>query len=135
MPRITVNPDVESAGGFPVWAAATYRLRVDEVKEKTSGSGKAMLNVKLVPVDVVNDDKGNPISSPGSLYDNIMVEPVKGKSGGTFSFLRPFVESCGLVWGDFDTDQLQGRECTAKVVIGEYNGNERNEVARYLKAA
>ena len=134
MGRITVNPDVQGAGEFPVWAEQEVEFEVANVEERPSSTGQAMLNVTLQPTSAVLDEQGRELGKPGKLYDNIMVDPVATKNGGTVSFLRPFVEACGLAWSDFDTEQLQGAHLRAKVIIGEYNGRRRNEVGRYVKA-
>ncbi len=134
MGKITVNPDVQGAGEFPVWAEGEVDFEVTRIEERRSSKGQAMLNVELVPQGEVLDERGVAIEKPGRIFDNIMVDPVGTKNGGQVSFLRPFIEACGLTWGDFDTDQLQGAKVRAKVIIGEYNGRRRNEIGRYVKA-
>ena len=134
--RINVNSEVQSASGFPLWAPGKYGLRVKELESTTASTGKAQLKVRLEPVAEVLGEEGGPLSTPGTLVDYITVDPIQSKSGGMFSFLRAFVESAGLSWADFDTDELIGREVTAVVAIEPDNkGTNRNRVKRYVKAA
>lgn len=133
--RITVNPDVPSTGGFPVWAPGQYRLRITGLEEQTAKSGAAMLNVTHEPVDAVLDQKGGAIATAGKLFNRVLIEPVRSKDGErSFSFLRALVEGAGLDWQDFDTDELLGKEVLAHVKITQFEGNERNEIGRYIKA-
>ena len=136
MPRITVNPDVQSAGGRIVWAKGRYPLRIREIQEQTSSTGKAMLVIEYEPVGEVTDIDGRQPSNPGRLWDRVLVEPVQTKLGNTISFLRPLIEAAGLTWGgEIDTDDLVGKEVLARVTVGEYQGNERNEITGYVKAS
>ena len=133
MPRITVDPTVESATGFPVWAAGRYTLRIAEVEQATSKSGKPMLSLTLEAVGEVLDKNGSALGNAGKIWDRVMVDPITGKNGNQVSFLRPLIEAAGLTWGDFDTDDLVGKEVQAQVAIEEYQGQERNGIGRYIK--
>ena len=133
MPRITVNPDVQAAGGRPVWAKGRYPLRIRDVQQTESSTGKAMLVVEYESTNDVLDVDGNTVAGGGRIWDRVLIEPIQTKTGNTISFLRPLIESAGMDWSDFDTDDLVGKEVTARVTVGEYNGNERNEITGYVK--
>ena len=137
MPRIQVNAEVQSASGFPLWGEGTYGLRITEVTQTTASTGKAQLRLRLEPVAEVVDESGKPLGTPGTLLDFVTVDPIQGKSGGTFSFLRALWEAAGLAWGsEIDTDELVGKEVQAKVAIEkDQKGNDRNRIKRYVKAA
>lgn len=137
MPRIQVNADVQSASGFPLWAEGIYTTRITDVQHTTASTGKAQLKLRLQPTGEVVGEEGQPLSSPGSLPDYVTVDPIQGKNGGTFSFLRALWEAAGLTWGpDIDTDELNGKEVRVKVTIEkDLKGNDRNRVKRYMKVA
>ena len=137
MPRISVNPDVQSASGFPLWGEGTYDLRVKQVDSTTASTGKAQLKLRLEPVGEVPDEQGVALGNPGTLVDYVTVDPIQGKNGGTFSFLRALWEAAGLAWGaDIDTDLLLDRVVKAKVNIEkDQKGNDRNRIKRYVKAS
>ena len=135
--RIQVNAEVQSASGFPLWAEATYLLRITEVEQTTASTGKAQLKVRLTPINNVQDDSGVPLSAPGTLMDWVTVDPIQTKGGGTVSFLRGLWEAAGLTWNaEIDTDDLMGKEVSARVAIEkDQRGNDRNRVKRYVKAS
>jgi hypothetical protein len=133
MPRIQVQPDVQSATGLrPVWKPDTYRLRIKEVESTTSSNGKPMLRLVLETLDEIVDENDQNIGVQ-EVWDFIMVDPQPGARGGQISFLRPLVESAGLDWQDFDTEELEGKEVTARTNVGEYKGNKQTNVAAYIK--
>ena len=139
MPRIQVNADVQAAGGFPLWADGVYTLRITETEATTASTGKAQLRVRLEAVSAINDEGGRPLANPGTLLDFVTIDPIQTKTGGTVSFLRGLWEAAGLSWGaDIDTDDLIGKEVSAKVAIEKFvkkdgTETERNRVKRYMK--
>ena len=130
MPMITVNPDARSAGEFPNWRAGEYELEITEIEQTVTKTGKDQLVLKLSPVDEVMDVDGNPLPKPGTLRDWVLIDPVQTKNGGTVSFLRAVVESAGLEWSNFNSDDLLNKNLRARVGISETG---RNEILRYLK--
>lgn len=139
MPRITVNPNADADAGFDVAAPGVYALRIEgsksmaavsEFDSKTTAGNKG-LKVRLVFADPssVTTIQGTPARNVGSIIDNsILIAPAE-KQGK----LRSLVEACGLVWGDFDTEQLVGQEVQAKVDVEVYQGEQKNVVRRYIK--
>jgi len=136
--RITVNPDVAAAGGGILWGKGRTQLRIRGIEEQTSKErGLPMLSIEFEPTDAITDSDGNTVDaqSAGRIWDRVMVEPITTKRGQTISFLRPLIEACGLTWGgELDTEQLVGKELTARVGIEEYEGRERNTITGYVKA-
>ena len=132
MGRIIVDPTAESASGFPVWAPGRYTLRILEVEEATTKAGKPMLVITHEAVGDVFDEQGNALTNAGRLWDRVTVDPIVGKNGNQVSFLRPLIESAGLPWSDFNPEDLVGKEVTAQVGVGEYQGRKLNKVARYI---
>jgi len=140
MARITVNPDVASAGARPVWAKGKYTLRIREIKEEVSQgektAGQPLLNIEFEPVGEVTDVEGRVLENPGRIWSRILVEPVTTKLGNTISFLRPLIEAAGLAWGgEIDTEELLEKEVIARIKISEYKGDDRNEISGYVKAS
>ena len=136
--RIQVNPDVQAAGGFPLWAEGRYTLRAREAQQTTASTGKAQLKVIWEPTgDITEHETTKLLSTPGALPDYVTIDPIQGKSGGMFSFLRGLWEAAGLPWGaDIELDDIVGREVVAIVAVEkDQRGNDRNRVKRYVKAS
>lgn len=128
--RINVNPNVEASASFDVVKPGVYRMRVQRVDNFTAQSGSECLKVWWEYVDPSNVEKlsGGFANNPGTLIDSGLVISPADKQGK----LRGLVEALGKNWSDFDTDELIGLECDVKVKVEEYNGEQRNSVARYL---
>ncbi len=138
MARINVNPEAEVSANFEVAQPGTYRMRVEgsenfpAVQEFTSQAGNTCLKVRLVYCDpsIINKLDGTPSKNLGAIIDSSLVISPSDKQGK----LRSFVESAGLQWADFDTDELAGKEVTALVGLDTYQGVEKNQIKRYLPA-
>jgi hypothetical protein len=126
------NPDVEASLAFDVIQPGTYVMRVAEVREqKVSEKGNTCVPVRFEYVDPTSLTKvdGTPASNPGGLFDNGIVILPRDKQ----SKLRSLVEACGKAWGEVrDLNELIGCELDVKVKIGEWNGEQRNEIGRYV---
>lgn len=130
MAKLNANPNVEANLAFDVIQPGTYNLRVKEIVPFTAQSGNECWRVRLEFADVsmLNKIDGTPAKNPGTLLDNSLVVSPKDKQGK----LRSFVEACGKLWGDLDSDDLIGLEVQAKIGLEEYNGEQKNIVSRYL---
>ena len=133
MPQFTPNPEAEANAAFDVIKPGVYRMRVEEITDFQSQSGNQCLKVRLAYVDpgalMKLDD--TPAVNAGNVFDNGLVTSPADKQGR----LRNFVEACGHSWGEVsDTDVLIGAEVDVKIKVDEYNGEQSNKVARYLKA-
>lgn len=139
MARITVNPNADADAGFDIAAPGVYALRIEASKnfpavqefDSKSTPGNRGLKIRFVFADpsAVTTIKGETAKNLGSIIDqSCLIYPTE-KQGK----LRSLVESAGLTWGDFDTDDLEGREVLAKVDIDNYKGEDKNIVVRYLK--
>lgn len=123
--RINVDPDTSSSG-FGYAPAGRYRLRVIKVSQEM---GKfpylkwqfefADPNVKPAVADA---------AKVGNIFENTTL-----KKGENSQFrLKQLCDSIGVTWGDFDTDDLIGREFEAEVDLKEYQGTISNEVKKYI---
>lgn len=138
MSLIKVNPNVEaSGGGFEVVKPGIYQMRIEgatnfpAVQEFTAQSGNTCLKVRLVfvPGQIITNLKGDEAKNPGSVVDSSLVIAPEEKQGK----LRSMVEAAGIAWGDFDFNDLVGRELNVSLKVEEYKGNQKNSVDRYIK--
>ncbi len=116
MTRIKVDLDkVES--GFEPMPADNYRVRCESfVDGKTNDGKKKMFKGVLV---VVGGDCDGRKLWPNFVQDNECLW-----------FLKRFFKACSLDWNDpdFDTSDVPGSECIAKVVDGKpYNDRIKSE--------
>lgn len=130
MPRLNANPTVEANAAFDLVKPGEYTMRVEEVSEFTSQSGNTCWKARLSYANPAETTKldGTPAANPGQIFDNGLVVFPPEKQGK----VRSFVEALGRSWADLDSDELIGLECTVKVGLEEYNGEQRNVVKRYL---
>jgi hypothetical protein len=126
--RITVDPSAD-AGGFGYVEPGKYTLRVKK-GEQMSGTKAPYLrwefeyadpNVQSVPVD-------GKVLKVGNIFENTTLSTA---NNGQFR-LRQLCDALGVVWGDFDTDDLIGKEFEAQVDVKEYQGTLSNEVKKYI---
>jgi hypothetical protein len=99
-------------------AAGDYDFRVEDAKERTSKKGTPMIEVKLV----ISDGKGN----RATIFDNLL-------SWNLPEFMAAIGEK--VVFGEeteVDPDDLLGRSGRLRINVENYEGNERNKVAKYL---
>lgn len=128
--KITVDPSTE-AGGFGYAENGKYNLRIKKVEQlQKAGSAHPYLkweiefsdpNVQSVPVD-------GKLMKVGNIFENTTLNPT---NNGQFR-LRQLCEALGVVWGDFDTDDVIGAEFDAQVGIKEYQGNFSNEIKKFI---
>lgn len=140
MATFNPNPNAEANLAFDIIQPGVYRMRIagsgeaEAIKPFTSQSGNQCLRIRFEFVDVGSLVKldGTPALNAGALFDSGIVTYPEDKQGK----LRSLVEACGFEWGQIsDTDALVGCELDVKVGLGEYQGEQKNEVKRYLKAA
>jgi hypothetical protein len=125
MAKIDVNLDT-TVSSFVAVAAGKYPMKITKVTDRRPG--KTDLEIQLQHV------------TPAYELNGVDGETVKGQPSGVYLYtslapdkqsrLRELVEAAGLVWGDLDTDDLQGKEVLATLKLEEYQGEQKNKVAR-----
>lgn len=126
--RITVDPSAD-AGGFGYVEAGKYTLRVKKCTQETGKKAPYLRwefeyadpNIQSVPVD-------GKILKVGNIFENTTLSTANNSQFR----LRQLCDALGVVWGDFDTDDLVGHDFDAQVDIKEYEGNLSNEVKKYI---
>ena len=125
--RITVDPSTE-AGGFGYADAGRYELRIAGCEQKQKDGGEfPYLNWKMEFVDP-NIQASDPKFKVGMIFEITTLKPT---DNAQFK-LRQLCEACGVVWGDFDTDELIGATFEAELGHDEYNGTIKNVVKKYI---
>ena len=133
MPTFIPNPNAEVSSDFDIVEAGVYRMRVVSAKDFVSKSGNTCAKIELEYVDPTGciTISGKPAVNPGHIFDNGVVLAPAEKQGK----LRNLVEACGKVWGTVsEVEDLVGSELSVRVKISEWEGKQRNEVARYMPA-
>ena len=121
--RVPVDPSTESSG-FDYVNNSQQRLRVVTVTLKKKEHPYLNWELELADPNV----KGIKGGRPGHIFEITTL-----KSGGNSQFrLRQLCEALGVVWGDFDTEEVIGRELDAYVKVKEYQGTFSNEVDRFI---
>ena len=121
--RITVDPNTESTG-FDYVANSAQRLRIVAVTLKKKEHPYLNWEFELADPNV----KGIKGGKPGHIFEITTL-----KSGGNAQFrLIQVCEALGLTWGDFDTEEVIGRELDAYLKVREYQGNFSNEVDKFI---
>lgn len=133
MVKLTVNPNVEASVAFDTIKPCTTKMRIKEVTgpfPSTATPGNEYLKMQLEYVDPTSLETvaGGIASNPGTIFDNSCLITPSEKQGK----LRSVVQAAGLVWSDFDTEDLMGREVTVKIGTEEYKGELKNVIKRYL---
>jgi len=132
--RINVDPDTDISG-FGYANPGRYKFRISAVGEPITGpSGNDYLKwqIEFADPNVESADKKPDGSSKkvGNIFENTTL-----KKGENAQFrLRQLIEACGATWGDFDTEELIGREFEAEIDIKEYQGAFSNEIKKYIPA-
>lgn len=101
-----------------------YSLRVVEAKDKKSGAGNAMIELRLRVV--MEDGSDGP-----SLFDYLVFTPK------AYFKIDAFQASCGRHPGEgqdskLDADDCVGLECRARLKVEEYEGRKNNKVDAYI---
>lgn len=126
--KINVDPSTE-AGGFGYANAGRYRLRISKVEHKQKDHPYLKWTLDFVDFNVQSADPN--FKKVGSIFENTTL-----KKGENAQFrLRQLCDAVGLVWGDFDTDNIIGREFEAEVGIKEYNSVFSNDVKKFIPMA
>lgn len=131
--RVQVNPDTQPSGEFGYAPAGTYTLRVKEVtQQQKEGSPFPYLKWTFEfadpNVEAANNESGKPPKKVGNVFENTTLKPE-----AQFR-LRDLCDALGVKWGDFDTDEVIGMECQARVKVDEYNGEFSNKVGKFIPA-
>lgn len=131
MPRLTVNPQAEVSVGFPTFKAGTYSMRI--VKAEDRNPEKNDIKITLAYIDpsqlilLDNSSYTGTLEAAGSLFDYLQLAEDKQWK------LRTVTEAAGLPWADYDPCvDLVGREVQVKVILEEYQGEQKNKVGRYV---
>ena len=123
--RISVDPNTDSSG-FGYVEAGSYRLRV--VKATVMEGPKApYINWEFELTDV-NVKATDGKSKVGHIFE---ITTLKVGNNAQFA-LKRVCEALGIEWGEFDTDDVTGMECDTILKIGEYQGNQKNEVGKFI---
>lgn len=145
MPKVKANPNAK-APEFIVVAPGEYRMKFTRLAEgacKQSEAGNWYTKMRLEHVGPfdgfidMNNAPLKPLSVPGSVFVTFMMDP---EMQGT---LRQAVESTGQAWPaqeleideNWIQDVLENRECVARLKTSQYQGNWKNEVARFIVPA
>lgn len=123
--KITVDLNTSSVG-FGYAAPGQYRLRIagSELKDGKNAPYIAW-KIEFADPNVKSVVDGAKV---GNIFENTTL-----KSGDNAQFrLKQMCDALGVVWGNFDTDDLIGREFEAQVDIKEYNGNLSNCIKRFI---
>ena len=119
--------------GFTVLDAATYRMRITKSEAKKSkNTGKDMIVVTLKVV-------AGPMKDKGTVINNFVVSP-ESPAALHFFFLHmaafgldeAYFAKPGLTMEQTAKDLLN-REAMVELTIGQYNGNDKNEVGKITK--
>ena len=131
MALMKVNMQAEVSVGFPTFKAGTYRMRI--VKAEDRNPAKNDIKVTMAYTDpsqlITIDEKPfmGSLDAAGSLFDYLQLAEDKQWK------LRTITEAAGLPWGDFDPCvDLVGKEVDVKVILEEYQGEQKNKVGRYV---
>jgi len=133
MVRLTANPEAEAQIVFDVVKPVDTQMRVVSIEEKDSKAtpGNRYWSVRaeyVNPQGLEKLDGTGFAQNPGTIIDNSLVVFPAEKQGK----IRAFVESLGAVWADLESEQLIGAVFTARLGLDEYQGVQRNIIARYL---
>ena len=126
--RINVNPNAEVSQFNPV-KAGTYSLRIEAVEQLEGPKGpylKWRMAITTSTDEICGIDGEALKGAPSSIFAITSLIPE-----AQFK-LRQLVEAAGLAWDDFDTEDLLGKEISAKVDERTYEGTVSNEVKVYL---
>jgi hypothetical protein len=128
MSLLNVNPEAEVSVGFTPVRPGTYRMRIKEVTDRNPAKNDLKLVLEHVsPISELLGIDGEVLKgNPGSCFDYVMLDFEKQWK------LRQVVEAAGLPWANLDTMDLQGKELDVIIKLEEYNGEQRNKVARYV---
>ena len=125
--RINVDPNTD-VSGFGYANAGRYTLRITK-SEQMQGPKAPYIKWTLEFADP-NVQSSTGKGKVGNIFENTTLSK---ENNGQFR-LRQLCEACGITWGDFDTDDMIGREFDAEVDVKEYNGTLSNEVKKYVPA-
>ena len=122
--NVDLNTDVS---GFGYAEAGRYRLRILSVEHKQTKEHPYLAwKVEFADPNIKSAKDGSP--KVGNIFENTTL-----KKGDNAQFrLRQLCEALGVKWGDFDTDDIIGREFEAEVDIEEYNGTLKNTVKKFI---
>lgn len=125
--KVTVNPDVQNTS-FESVKAGTYLVTIKEIKDRNPAKNDLEIRYEHVAqASELPGLDGEPIKGqPSGLYDYVMLAPDKQWK------LRQLVEAAGLMWNDFDTDDLVGTEVMVQIIEDNYQGSIKNKIKRYV---
>jgi hypothetical protein len=125
--KFTVNH--KEAGGFGVLPEGEYEVVISNVKMKKSGGGEDMLNLELtIRKDFEQEGQGRKI------FDNLLCrDTMMWKFQQVFKAIG---EPDGIEYNSLEdiASALKFRTACVKVIIGEYQGDEKNEVKYYKES-
>ena len=111
MPR--VSPDFSEALDLSPLPPGTYKVRLTDVESKTSKAGNHYLNWKLTTFGSENSSTNNRV-----IFYSTMTS---GKGAGS---LKALLAATGKGTGEFDTEELLGKEVRVTVIQGrDQDGN------------
>ena len=121
--RITVDPNTD-ASGFDYVENGLFHLRVVNVEQRKKEYPYLNWEFEIADPNV----KGIKGKNPGHIFEITTL-----KSGGNAQFrLRQVCDALGIVWGEFDTEDVKGTECDAYLKVREYNGIFSNEIDKFI---
>lgn len=125
--RITVDPDTSSSG-FGYAEPGRYRLRLDSAEQK-EGPNAPYIQWKISFSDPNIQAAGaSEAKKVGQIFENTTL-----KKGENSQFrLKQLCDALGVVWGDFDTESVIGREFEAEVDLDDYKGTIKNVIKKYI---
>lgn len=114
MPNVTL--DFSSVKSNQILEEGVYVLTIKNIKEKVTASGKNMWSVAYEEQETGSTIFCNYVLSPESMWK-----------------VKEFCDACGIdTQGivEVDLEGLKGIQVSAKLVRTEYQGQERNDVAK-----
>lgn len=124
---------VAKESGFTVLDAATYRMKVTKASaEKSKNGGKDMLKTTL-------SVSAGPMAGKGSVINYFVISP---ESPAALHFFFMHMEAFGLDEAYFGqpgltmeqaAKDLLNREAMVELTIGQYQGNDKNEVGKITR--
>lgn len=128
MAILNTNPAAEVSVAFETIKPGTYPMRITEVTDRNPDKNDIKIKLEYVDKSGLVTLAGEQAKNPGSLFDYVQLASDKQWK------LRTLYEAAGLGWPttiDPCVD-LQQVEVPVTIKLEEYEGEQKNKVARYV---